>query len=141
MRSENATMDISYPDSGFEMDRASTPEQSSVSMTSTSKSGDEHVPVNFNNLFEQLKREMVSDFFSKLMIYFFLSFYLFQYRTERLIYILPSIPIVFQKEMRERDAQILADLQRVETQIQTVKQAQILASLQDEFEPVESMQL
>ncbi|ULU07337.1 hypothetical protein L3Y34_018825 [Caenorhabditis briggsae] len=101
MRSENATMDISYPDSGFEMDRASTPEQSSVSMTSTSKSGDE--PVNFNNLFEQLKREM--------------------------------------KEMRERDAQILADLQRVETQIQTVKQAQILASLQDEFEPVESMQL
>lgn len=103
MRSENATMDISYPDSGFEMDRASTPEQSSVSMTSTSKSGDDNVPVNFNNLFEQLKREM--------------------------------------KEMRERDAQILADLQRVETQIQTVKQAQILASLQDEFEPVESMQL
>ncbi|CAI2330682.1 unnamed protein product [Caenorhabditis sp. 36 PRJEB53466] len=102
MRSENATMDISYPDSGFEMDRASTPEQSSVSMTSTSKSGDEG-PVNFSNLFEQLKREM--------------------------------------QEMRERDAQILADLQRVETQIQTVKQAQILASLQDEFEPVESMPL
>lgn len=101
MRSENATMDISYPDSGFEMDRASTPEQSSVSMTSTSKSGDD--PVNFTNLFEQLKREM--------------------------------------KEMRERDAQILSDLQRVETQIQSVKQAQILASLQDEFEPVESMPL
>lgn len=43
--------------------------------------------------------------------------------------------------MRERDAQILSDLQRVETQIQSVKQAQILASLQDEFEPVESMPL
>ncbi|CAI5440747.1 unnamed protein product [Caenorhabditis angaria] len=103
MRSENATMDISYPDSGFEMDRASTPEQSSVSMTSTSKSDENSLPMNFNNLFEHLKREMA--------------------------------------EMRERDAQILADLQRVETQIQTVKQAQILAQLQDEFEPVESMQL
>ncbi|CAB3404197.1 unnamed protein product [Caenorhabditis bovis] len=104
MRSENATMDISYPDSGFEMDRASTPEQSSVSMTSTSKSDDQApAEMNFSNLFEQLKREM--------------------------------------KEMRERDAQILADLHRVETQIQTVKQAQMLAALQDEFEPVESMQL
>ncbi|EYB83965.1 hypothetical protein Y032_0326g2578 [Ancylostoma ceylanicum] len=85
-------IDTSYPDSGLDMDRSSTPDQSMGSMTVTSSdsrvtSSDSSREDRCDDLFETLRREMHA--------------------------------------MRARDAAILADLHRVESQIQSVKMARL----------------
>uniref|UniRef100_A0A1I7WJ80 Transmembrane protein n=1 Tax=Heterorhabditis bacteriophora TaxID=37862 RepID=A0A1I7WJ80_HETBA len=82
--------------------RSSTPDQSLESMTITSKSetssestSRSNTEISWNDLFEQLKREMY--------------------------------------QMRERDAQILADLHKVESQIQSVKLSQMERSYNDTY--------
>ncbi|WKX95163.1 hypothetical protein Q1695_011987 [Nippostrongylus brasiliensis] len=85
-------IDTSYPDSGLDMDRSSTPDQSMGSMTVTSSdsrvtSSDSCREERCDDLFETLRREMHA--------------------------------------MRARDAAILADLHRVESQIQSVKMARL----------------
>ncbi|CAD6195263.1 unnamed protein product [Caenorhabditis auriculariae] len=118
-RPQTAMLDVSYPDSGLEMDRSSTPDQSLESMTlhskSDSTSSDSHSrsvtsqeihDIGWSNIFEHLRREM--------------------------------------NEMRERDAQILADLHKVESQLQSVKLSQLGyadSSSRSNLELVESMQL
>lgn len=85
-------VDTSYPDSGLDMDRSSTPDQSMGSMTVTSSdsrvtSSESSREERCDDLFETLRREMHA--------------------------------------MRARDAAILADLHRVESQIQSVKMARL----------------
>ncbi|CAJ0604897.1 unnamed protein product [Cylicocyclus nassatus] len=85
-------IDTNYPDSGLDMDRSSTPDQSMGSMTVTSSdsrvtSSDSSREERCDDLFETLRREMHA--------------------------------------MRARDAAILADLHRVESQIQSVKMARL----------------
>ncbi|KHJ90984.1 hypothetical protein OESDEN_09158 [Oesophagostomum dentatum] len=85
-------IDTNYPDSGLDMDRSSTPDQSMGSMTVTSSdsrvtSSESSREERCDDLFETLRREMHA--------------------------------------MRARDAAILADLHRVESQIQSVKMARL----------------
>ncbi|KAK5971615.1 hypothetical protein GCK32_011190 [Trichostrongylus colubriformis] len=85
-------IDTCYPDSGLDMDRSSTPDQSMGSMTVTSSdsrvtSSESSREERCDDLFETLRREMHA--------------------------------------MRARDAAILADLHRVESQIQSVKMARL----------------
>lgn len=85
-------IDTSYPDSGLDLDRSSTPDQSMGSMTVTSSdsrvaSSESSREDRCEDLFETLRREMHA--------------------------------------MRARDAAILADLHRVESQIQSVKLARL----------------
>ncbi|XGW07621.1 hypothetical protein V3C99_010632 [Haemonchus contortus] len=85
-------IDTCYPDSGLDMDRSSTPDQSMGSMTVTSSdsrvtSSESGREDRCDDLFETLRREMHA--------------------------------------MRARDAAILADLHRVESQIQSVKLARL----------------
>ncbi|VDO07804.1 unnamed protein product [Haemonchus placei] len=80
-------IDTCYPDSGLDMDRSSTPDQSMGSMTVTVTSSESGREDRCDDLFETLRREMHA--------------------------------------MRARDAAILADLHRVESQIQSVKLARL----------------
>lgn len=100
-------IDTSYPDSGLDLDRSSTPDQSMGSMTVTSSdsrvtSSESSREDRCEDLFETLRREMHA--------------------------------------MRARDAAILADLHRVESQIQSVKLARLgVYSVATQQQPVQSL--
>ncbi|CAI4221050.1 unnamed protein product [Auanema sp. JU1783] len=96
-RTPKSSLQETTTDSGLDMDRSSTPDQSleSITLTSNCKQGE-----NWNNLFEQLRREM--------------------------------------NDMRVRDAQILADLHRVEWHLQSVKRSR---DPSDNLYPVQSFQI
>ncbi|KAJ1371363.1 hypothetical protein KIN20_033306 [Parelaphostrongylus tenuis] len=100
-------IDTSYPDSGLDLDRSSTPDQSLGSMTVTSSdsrvtSSESSREDRCEDLFETLRREMHA--------------------------------------MRARDAAILADLHRVESQIQSVKLARLgVYGVAAQQQPVQSL--
>ncbi|VDM75204.1 unnamed protein product [Strongylus vulgaris] len=101
-------IDTSYPDSGLDMDRSSTPDQSMGSMTVTSSdsrvtSSESSREERCDDLFETLRREMHA-------------------MRARDAAILADL---HRHAMRARDAAILADLHRVESQIQSVKMARL----------------
>uniref|UniRef100_A0A0K0D441 BHLH domain-containing protein n=1 Tax=Angiostrongylus cantonensis TaxID=6313 RepID=A0A0K0D441_ANGCA len=131
-------IDTSYPDSGLDLDRSSTPDQSMGSMTVTSSdsrvtSSESSREDRCEDLFETLRREMPDSNIKASRG--------LEVVVDYGIYLSVLVQCILNKHaMRARDAAILADLHRVESQIQSVKLARLgVYSVATQQQPVQSL--